>query len=571
MGAGRLMTLALIVLAIASFFFVVINQILTPSMGLLYSNLELAETSDITARLTTGNVNYTIGKDGRSIFVPQDQIAELRVEMAGEGLGGSVVGFEIFDQAGGIGTSSFINNINRIRALEGELSRTIKVINGVSDARVHVVLPERQLFSREEREPSASIILTTRGAGLNAGQVQAVQHLVANAVPNMDPRRISIVDQRGSLLATGQGGDDARASGANFDERRIAVENRIRNQVQDLLEKSLGIGNVRAEVSVKMSTTTVTTNKQEVDPDSQVAISTSSRETTSQDTDTSAGSQQVTVGNNLPDAQTPPAPNDRSTSSTQDTEDTSNFEISRTQTTEIRQAGEILSVHVGVAIDGIYTADANGNQVYSPRPQAEINQYNLLIASALGLPIADPNTGAVTLPNQLQIISLQFVQPEVGEPLPEEFTLLGLDTEALISLGERGLLFVLAVLVLLMVVRPLFNKFLTAIPTSGSTTAQITDQAAEVPRIPPPESHAITAELAEAAASGDPDAVRQLTDARRNEPELATAAPMGIETQIDVAQVEGRVQDSALKKVGDIVIRHPEESASIVRQWLYAD
>jgi len=146
--------------------------------------------------------------------VPGDQVLQLRVSLAEQGLpGGGSVGYEIFDDNQGIGTTGFVQNVNLVRALEGELSRTISAMRNVRGARVHLVMPRRELFSRERQEASASIVLQAQAAGrLGKEQVQAIQHLVAAAVPNLNPEQISILDDRGQLLARGGGEGELKFS-----------------------------------------------------------------------------------------------------------------------------------------------------------------------------------------------------------------------------------------------------------------------------------------------------------------------------------------------------------------------
>src|SRR5262249_11351343 len=155
------------------------------------------------------------------------------------------VGYELFDKSESLGTSNFVQNVNQLRALEGELARTITAIGSVNAARVHLVLPRREIFSRERPEPSASIAPKLRGADrLSKGQIAAIQHLVASAVPGLKPQRISIVDNEGTLLARGGGGDDAADAGGNAEEMRSAYETRLGRTVEEMLERTLGPGKV---------------------------------------------------------------------------------------------------------------------------------------------------------------------------------------------------------------------------------------------------------------------------------------------------------------------------------------
>src|SRR5580692_10321807 len=167
-------------------------------------------------------------------MVPNDRVARLRMALAGNGLPkGGGVGYEIFDKSDALGTTSFVQNVNNLRALEGELSRTIRALDRVQDARVHLVMPERPLFSRDKVEPSASIVLKLRGT-LEPQQVRAIRHLVATAVSGLRPQRISIVDEQGQLLADGAG-DDTTGSDVSADERQSSFEKHLRQQVESIV------------------------------------------------------------------------------------------------------------------------------------------------------------------------------------------------------------------------------------------------------------------------------------------------------------------------------------------------
>ena len=174
---------------------------------------------------------------------------QLRLELAQQGLpSGGSIGYELFDSADSLGSTNFMQNVNLVRALEGELARTIGSISTVKSARVHLVMPRRELFSREKQEPSASVILQMRGpVRLTNEQVAAVQHLVASAVPQLTPNRISLIDSKGSLLASGfEGSDPLNGVAAKADERRHRMESEMARTIEALLEKTIGFGRVRA-------------------------------------------------------------------------------------------------------------------------------------------------------------------------------------------------------------------------------------------------------------------------------------------------------------------------------------
>src|ERR1700723_4721877 len=189
-----------VTVALIGFFAFVIMRVTAPQMTTLFTDLSTEDSSGIIKELEREAIPFEIRNDGSVIMVPKDKVTRLRMKLAEGGLPkGGGVGYEIFDKSDALGTTSFIQNINNLRALEGELARTIRGLDRVVAARVHLVLPERPLFSRDKVDPSASIVLKVRGT-LDAQQVRAIRHLVASAVNGLKPQRVSIVDEAGHLL-----------------------------------------------------------------------------------------------------------------------------------------------------------------------------------------------------------------------------------------------------------------------------------------------------------------------------------------------------------------------------------
>src|SRR5437763_16240212 len=211
---------------------------------------------------------------------------------------GGGVGYEIFDKSDVLGATSFVQNINHLRALEGELARTIRALDRVQAARVHLVLPERPLFSRDKAEASASIVLKVRGA-LEPQQVRAIRHLVASAVNGLKPERVSIVDEAGRLLANGAPGDNG--TGASADERQTAYERRLREQVEAIVTSIVGPGRARVQLTADFDFNRVTQTSEKYDPEGRVMRSSQTREESSAANDAKEG--QVSVGTELPNAQ----------------------------------------------------------------------------------------------------------------------------------------------------------------------------------------------------------------------------------------------------------------------------
>jgi flagellar M-ring protein FliF len=246
LGASRLLAMVAVTVALIGFFAFVIMRVTSPQMTTLFTDLSAEDSSGIIKDLERQAIPYELRNDGAVIMVPKDKVTRLRMNLAEAGLPkGGGVGYEIFDKSDALGTTSFVQNINHLRALEGELARTIRAIDRIQAARVHLVLPERPLFSRETPEPSASIVVRVRGA-LEPQQIKAIRHLVSSAVSGLKPQRVSIVDESGQLLADGATGDNDNTIG---DERRAGFEKRMRSEVEAIVSSVVGAGRARVQLS----------------------------------------------------------------------------------------------------------------------------------------------------------------------------------------------------------------------------------------------------------------------------------------------------------------------------------
>src|SRR5690349_19072036 len=240
-----------VALGLIGFFIYVTTRLSQPQMALLYSDLPPADAGAISQKLQELKVPFESNPEGTRIMVPADQVGKMRMAMAQSGLpNGGSTGYEIFDKPEGFGTTSFIQNINHLRALEGEMARTVGTLAQVQTARVHLVLPKREMFSTQTTPATASVFLRLRpGAQLSREQISAIQHLIAASVPQLDPSQVSIIDDRGNLLARGMGANSNELLQATAQEKTQAYERRLASTIEDLLARSVGYGKVRAEVS----------------------------------------------------------------------------------------------------------------------------------------------------------------------------------------------------------------------------------------------------------------------------------------------------------------------------------
>jgi flagellar M-ring protein FliF len=546
----RLATLGLVAAALLGFFAYLGMRMSTEPMAILFTDIAPEDASKMTGALDAMKVDYQLKGDGSTILVPQSRVLKLRMDLAAKGLpAGGTVGYEIFDNADALGTTSFLQNINHLRALEGELSRTIRAIDGIEAVRVHLVLPERELFSRDKRDPSASLVLKVNGT-LATAQVKAIQQLVASAVEGLTPGHVSIVDERGTLLASGMGDDGQSMISATIDERRAAYEQRLRQHVEDIVSRVVGLDKARVEVTAQMDYNRVTQTSDVYDPNGQVVRSTQTVEDKSDNTD-GKDTQGVSVSNNLPN---PSAGNGDSGSVSRQqsnrNEETVNYEISRTTKTEVLEPGRVKRLSVAVLVDGVYTTGPDGKSVYAPRSEQEIAKINDLVKSAIGF---DNARG-----DQVQVVNLQFATPEpldAGTPEAEPF--LGLTKADYMRISEFAVLTVLALIAMFFVFRPALTRLLSATSGSGNQYGNSQMQSAI------PAAHADGAPALPAPDGDDElDPVSAALIGKTNQ-------QFGDDSMIDIAQVNGKVKGSSVRKIGELVSVHPDESISILRSWLH--
>jgi len=508
-----------------------------PQLAVLYTDLTFNDSLQIVKKLEGMNVPHEIRQDGSIILAPRENVLRLRMEMADSGLpAGGTVGYEIFDKADTLGATSFVQNINKVRAIEGELARTIRVLRQITMARVHLVLPKRKLFGRKSREPSASIVVKTRGE-LDPGQIKAIQHLAASAVEGLKPGRVSVVNENGRLLATGRE-DGAQPGGREFEERNRATERRMRKEIEDIVASVVGNGRVRVRVSAEMDYSKITKTTDVYDPDGQVVRSTQSREESANAT-TPTGNDGVSVGNELPAANVEPGGDGSQRENSSTTEEVINYEISRTTRTETAEGGRIKRLSVAVLVDGIYQKDAQGAVTYAPRPEEQLAQIGALVRSAIGF---TKDRG-----DQVQVVNLRFAEteaPALADGAPQGWldSFMSMSKDDYFTIAELTAIALISLLVLLMVVRPLVRRIVTPEQNAPELTALA---AGDKPLLAGPDGQPLPGG------------------------ELALPPPSSpMEENMKNARAAGDVQARAVDDVGESIKNNPEEAVTIVRDWI---
>lgn len=524
LSPGRLIALAGVALFLISFFGYLFSRIGNSDFAVLYSDLDLENAKQIVSQLETENVKYKLLDNGTTILVPTDDVNRLCINTAdiAAASGGSSVGYEIFDNSDALGSTNFVQNINLVRALEGELARTIRSVDNIKSARVHLVLPKREMFSREEQQPSASVVIKTKdGKKLGLASIQSIQKLVSAAVPKLDVKNIAIVDSAGNLLTQNFENPEA-LSAANNEVMRMEQERKIAQKVQSLLENSLGEGSVRAQVNLVMNFDKVVTNEEIYDPDSQVVRSQTS---VTEEGVNNSREVPVSVAQNIPNADVVNN-NSGSYSNNSRTEEVMNYEISKVIRNKIKNSGDIERMSVAVLVDGVYEKDADGNMVYKPRTQEEMNKITALVKSAVGF---DAERG-----DKVEVENMRFVNVMPDEVEPVERLFFGFTKTELMRMSEGLGVAIVAVLVILLVIRPLINNAFETVPSSSDA--------------------------------------KLIGDSGRDDNMLLSSFlndDMNFDDMVNMDKVDGRIKASSVRKINDFIDKNPDAAVNVIRSWLY--
>lgn len=530
-GPSRLGIMAAILLSLLMFFIFVSLRITSPEMRMLYRDLSPEDSGSIAAKLEESQIPYEASPDGTRIMVPENDVGRARLLLAESGLpNGGSMGYELFDKSSGFGTTNFVQNINQVRALEGELARTISSLDSIRSARIHLVLPQRELFSRETRPSSASVYLGIRpGASISREQIVSIQSLVASAVPDLKPSNVTLIDSDGNLLARG-GDDDVNLMGLKAEEMRRSYEVRLTDKVEDQVSRIVGFGKVRATVTAEMNFDRVSTNEELYDPEGQVVRSSQITQENSNEREPPSG--EVSVQNNLPGVQGDLLSDGQATAENNRSEEVTNFEISKTIRNIVREAGEVKRLSIAVLVDGSYTTDADGNEVYTPRNEEELEQIEALVRSAVGL---DDDRG-----DHIEVINMRFAKVDTNENVEDNRLLFGFEKGDLLDTAEILTVALMIVLVVLLILQPMVSRLLSVERPDADEDL---------------EADLLAMRPANPALTGPSD-------------DSGFTPSESEESLIDIQGVEGKVKASSMRKIEEIVENYPTETVSVIRSWM---
>jgi flagellar M-ring protein FliF len=366
-----------------------------PDYGLLYGKLSDSESAKVIAALDDAKVPYKVGASGSSIMVPADKVYLMRMQLAGRGIPrGDGVGFEIFDKPN-FGISDFVQRANYIRALQGELARTISQLDEVDSARVMIVLPENRLLLDKDKHPTASVFVRVRGnTQLQPQAINSIRFLVANSVEGLKPNNVSVVDNLGNVLSEDTDNDSLTGLTTTQLTARRNLEQYLGKKAQDMLEKVLGSGHAIVRVSAELNFDTITRTEEKFDPDGQV-IRTQTKNDENNDTTTSgsgmgsAGISANTTTETNVTSQTAAAPvnNTRNRKITSTVE----YEVGKSVSNTVQSAGGIKKLSAAVTIAAHVEGEGADRKVV-PRSPEELEKLRRMVQSAVGIETGAENT-----------------------------------------------------------------------------------------------------------------------------------------------------------------------------------
>ena len=533
LGGRKLAALAAIGVAVFALTGLAGYYLSRPTMETLYAGLDRQDVASIGSALHDADIGFDVSSDGGTVSVRYGQTAQARMLLAEKGLPhSSNAGYELYDKMGSLGLTSFMQDVTRVRALEGELSRTIQSMQGIKAARVHIVLPDEGSFRRVRQPPSASVVI--KAATFDDTHVaQAIRHLVSAAVPGMTVDEVTVLSTDGSILASG----DDSASGAPGKVRDLekTIDRDIGDSIRKTLAPSVGADNVQISVSAKLNTDTRQTAETTYNPDTRVERSTRVVKET-QNSQNSSSQPPTTTGQNLPQGKTGSSDGKQSTEESQKREELNNYEVSSKTTTTVSAGYAIEHLAVAVVINRAMLTKSLGDKPAPDAADRKLADIEALVATAAGI---DKARG-----DSIKIMAVDFVDAGHDlEPIPEPGVMAQLLKQSATLINAIVILVVTGV-VILFVVRPLIRLLA---PSTGDDIAMMDDDPIMLP---------------------DPMAPPMLGD--------ASGGMMGEPMQLDgwseqslIDDVTSRPRRSPQKRLEQMIEFDEEQAAAVLKQWLH--
>jgi flagellar M-ring protein FliF len=529
LGARRLVALGLIGVTVLLAIGLGTYHLSKPERETLYSGLNREDVSRIGSVLKDAGIGFDVSSDGTSVLVRHADTAQARMLLAEKGLPqSSNSGYELFNELGSFGLTSFMQEVTRVRALEGELARTIQTMKGIKAARVHIVLPDRGSFRREQQPASASVVIRTEMAD-DASAAQAIRHLVAAAIPAMKIDGVTVLNTEGAVLASGD--DSSSAAGSKMQRLEQQISREIEENIRRTLTPYLGMENFEISVASRLNTDQTTVNETTFDPASQVARSVRviKENGVAQNSSTQAA---TSVQQNIPLEEMPGQRGNNSNEENQRREELTNYEISSKVVQTVHDGYEIENLSIAVLVNKDRLAASAGEGAAAVPVETQLMDIEQLVVSAAGFK-ADRG-------DQLKVAAVTFANGgKELEPVPP----LGMTELLMRQLGtliNAGAILITAVLLIWFGLRPAVKAIL----------AKPAEAAMEMAMLHEPQAAAAMVEGG------------------------AGAAAAALAAQADVNLIEdltSKMSRSPQKRLEQIVDFNEEQAAAILRQWIRQD
>lgn len=452
----------------------------TPSYSLLFGNLAQQDAMEIAQALQQAGIDYRVDQSTGAVMVASADLQEARMNLAGQGLPHSdSMGFELLQQDAGLGSSRLVENARYQRAMEGELARSIMTLANVESARVHLATPKQSVFIRKRKVPSASVVVKLySGRNLEKGQVEAITHLVASSVPELDVSKVTVIDQKGRLLSRKDDSNQMTLSTSQFEYTR-ELEDHFKQRVEDILTPLLGAENLRAEVTAEVDFTVSEQTRENFNPDISALRSEQISEQQSRLSEVqgvpgaltnqppAAGTAPEETGGNAGEETGGDAGEETGTPLNTNKRATRNFELDKTISHTRLPSSTLQRLSVAVVVNDRAIKDAEGNGQSIQRTPEEMNRISNLVKEAVGFNLARGDS--------VRVINESFFIPEPLEPPPE----LALWEEAWFwDLVRQAGGMLLVLLLIFGVLKPTMHRLTKRVVVKAEREGEITDAVA---------------------------------------------------------------------------------------------
>lgn len=517
-----------------------------PSNRVLFGGVAPGDVAAMTQVLDGAAIAYRLSPDGGSVMVAEADLGRARMLVAGQGLPSrGSGGYELMDKAQALGSTQFRDEVTYLRALEGELARSIASLSGVRAAKVHIVMAKREPFSRDWTPPTASVLLTVASPDLvGRQQVAAIRHLVASAVPRLPIQNVSIVDNYGNLLASADSGEGAELD--RNDQRRVALEDRIARALEEQLTPIVGAGRVRAKVSAELDLSSERSVQETYDPLGQVPRSQQTETERQRNTDSR---QNVSVDKDLPENAGKPSPGGGKESEQDRSKQTINYEIGKTTREFTAGTGKLKRLSISIAVDGVCEVDAQGRTNCRPRTPEELALLDRLARATAGFSAERGDT--------FEIASMPFsaLEPNiVSEATPVA------PPGLLEALKAHPVLAAIGAAVLLALLGALGFALFRARQRRAEAEARALAAEAEA---------RAALEAAEAKALEATEAARQQIAPPEAQPLLTESAETGDGVVELGGNVQGGVKRATIQQVQQLIDADLDEAVAFLKIWLH--